>query len=109
MSEKRPAWNYVFENDTMKINTNDNFVDPEILHNIQDMGFRIIKIEYLEKLGIIFSIVEESLDCFILFYDFLFSCFGFSNNVQNSIAFLLNSEKFSTFLFQVLTLSTVLH
>ena len=62
LSEKRPAWNYVFENDTMKINTNDNFVDSEILHNIQDLGFRIIEIGYLEKLGIIFSIVEESLD-----------------------------------------------
>ena len=62
LSEKRPTWNYVFENDAMKINTNDNFVDSEILHNIQDMGFQIIEIGYLEKLGIIFSIVEESLD-----------------------------------------------
>ena len=62
LSEKRSTWNYVFENDTMKINTNDNFVDSEILHDIQDMGFQIIEIGYLEKLGIIFSIVEESLD-----------------------------------------------
>ena len=62
LSEKRPAWNYVFENDTMKINTNNNFVDSEILHNIQDMGFRIIEIGYLEKLDILFSIVDGSLD-----------------------------------------------
>lgn len=27
LSEQRPDWSYVFENNMLKINTNDNFVD----------------------------------------------------------------------------------
>ena len=46
----------------LKININDNFVDHEILHEIRNLGFRVGKIGYLEKFGIIFSVVEENLE-----------------------------------------------
>jgi hypothetical protein len=46
----------------LKINTNDNFVDHEILHEIQNLGFKVDEIGYLEKFGIIFSVIEENLD-----------------------------------------------
>ena len=52
----------VFENEMLKINTNDNFVDHEILHEIRNLGFRVGEIGYLEKFGIIFSVVEENLE-----------------------------------------------
>ena len=61
MEEKRPLWNYVFENGMLKINTNTNHVDSEILQEIKNLGFRIYEIGYLERLGMIFSVVEESL------------------------------------------------
>jgi len=34
LEEKRPGWSYVFENKMLKNNTNDNFVDPEIIRKI---------------------------------------------------------------------------
>jgi len=39
--EQKPGWDYVFENEMLKINTNDNFVDLEILHVIQNLGFKV--------------------------------------------------------------------
>ncbi|MDH5569282.1 MAG: hypothetical protein OEX98_05785 [Nitrosopumilus sp.] len=32
--KKRPGWRYVFEDKMLKTNTNDNFVDPEIIRKI---------------------------------------------------------------------------
>lgn len=61
MAEQRPLWNYVFENGMLKVNTNTNHVDNEILKEIKNLGFRVYDIGYLEKFGVIFSIVEESL------------------------------------------------
>jgi len=62
LTEQKPGWDYVFENEMLKINTNDNFVDHEILHEIQNLGFRVGEIGYLEKFGIIFSVIEENLE-----------------------------------------------
>ena len=62
VAEKRPLWNYVFENGMLKINTNTNHVDREILKEIKDLGFRVYEIGYLEKFGVIFSVVDESLN-----------------------------------------------
>ena len=61
VEEKRPLWSYVFENKMLKINTHTNHVDDEILQEIKNLGFRVNEIGYLEKFGIIFSVVEESL------------------------------------------------
>ena len=61
MAEKRPLWNYVFENEMLKINTNTNHVDNEFLKEIKNLGFRVYEIGYLEKFGVIFFVVEESL------------------------------------------------
>jgi hypothetical protein len=41
LTEQKPGWDYVFENEMLKINTNDNFVDHEILHEIRNLGFRV--------------------------------------------------------------------
>jgi len=60
-NKKRPGWSYIFEDKMLKINTNDNFVDPEIIQEIRSLGFRIDEIGHLKQFGIIFSIVEESL------------------------------------------------
>ena len=62
LEEKRSGWSYVFENNLLKINTNDNFVDPEIIREIRNLGFRIDEIGYLKQFGIIFLIVEGSLE-----------------------------------------------
>ena len=62
LAEQKPGWDYVFENEMLKINTNDNIVDHEILHEIQNLGFRVVEIGYLEKFGIIFSVIEENLE-----------------------------------------------
>lgn len=62
LDEQKPKWDYVFENEMLKINTNDNFVDHEILHEIRSRGFMVNEIGYLDKLGIIFSVVEEILE-----------------------------------------------
>ncbi len=61
LTEQRPGWSYVFEDKMLKINTNDNFVDHEILRQIQDMGFLVNEIGYMEEFGIIFSVVEKNL------------------------------------------------
>ena len=61
LTEQRPKWSYVFEDKMLKINTNDNFVDHEILRYIQDMGFWVNEIGYMDKFGIIFSVVEKNL------------------------------------------------
>ena len=61
VAEKRPLWNYVFENEMLKINTNTNHVDNEFLKEIKNLGFRVYEIGYLEKFGVIFFVVEESL------------------------------------------------
>ena len=58
LAGQKPEWNYVFENEMLKINTNNNFVD----HEIRNLGFRVGEIGYLEKFGIIFSVVEENLE-----------------------------------------------
>ena len=60
LAEQKPGWDYVFENEMLKININDNFVDHEILHQIQNLDFRVGEIRYLEKFGIIFSVIEEN-------------------------------------------------
>ena len=62
VDEKRPLWEYVFESGALKINTNTNYVDNEILLEIKNLGFRVSEIGYLEKLGVIFSVMEMSLD-----------------------------------------------
>ena len=62
LDEQKPEWDYVFENEMLKVNTNDNLVDHEIIHEIQNLGFRIYEIGYLERFGIIFSVVEEVLE-----------------------------------------------
>ena len=54
LAEQKPGWDYVFENEMPKINTNDNFVDHKILHVIRNLGFRVGEIGYLEKFGIFF-------------------------------------------------------
>ncbi len=62
LEKQKPEWEYVFENEMMKINTNDNLVDHEIIHGIQNLGFRVYEIGYLDNFGIIFSVVEEILE-----------------------------------------------
>ena len=61
LAKQRPGWSHVFENMMLKINTNDNFVDHEIIQEIRNLGFRIDEIGYMKQFGIIFSVVEESL------------------------------------------------
>lgn len=61
ISEQRPGWKFTFENEILKVRTDGTMVDHEILQQIQNLGFRIDEILYLEEWGIIFSILEEGL------------------------------------------------
>ncbi len=61
LSEHRPEWQHVFENEIMRIKTNSIMVDQEIIKQIYELGFIIDEIIYLEARGIVFSIVEKGL------------------------------------------------
>ena len=61
LSEQRPGWKYTFENALMKVRSDGFIVEHDILQQIQDMGFKIYEISYLEESGIVFSVIEEGL------------------------------------------------
>ena len=59
LAEQKSGWYYVFENEMLKININDNFVDHEILHQIQNLDFRVGETGYLEKLAFFFQSLKK--------------------------------------------------
>ena len=62
MLECRPRWEFSFEGDLMKIKTNNDVVENEMLEKIQNSGYKIFEIKHHDSEGIFFSIIEKSLD-----------------------------------------------